>query len=108
MRTGIYGMSAALLVATFGINPPVTLNEEYDDYGRPIPKNPPYHPPKANDAAHIAKAEAKRRRRAVKRMRQMLDQCEGSDDPEERCPRHPDDCVCWKIHAALKGGEGNG
>ncbi|MFC3724437.1 hypothetical protein [Neoaquamicrobium sediminum] len=22
--------------------------------------------------------------------------CEGQDDPEERCPRHPDDCVCWK------------
>ena len=23
--------------------------------------------------------------------------CEGADDPEERCPRHPRDCVCWKV-----------
>lgn len=23
--------------------------------------------------------------------------CPGFDDPEERCPRDPRDCVCWKI-----------
>lgn len=22
--------------------------------------------------------------------------CEGADDPEERCPRHPKDCTCWQ------------
>jgi hypothetical protein len=22
--------------------------------------------------------------------------CPGWDDPEDRCPRHPRDCVCWK------------
>ena len=27
-------------------------------------------------------------------------ECEGADDPEERCPRHPRDCVCWKIDPA--------
>ena len=26
--------------------------------------------------------------------------CEGYDDPEERCPRHPDDCICWKGRVA--------
>ena len=41
----------------------------------------------------------------VELLRRKLSECEGSDDPEERCPRHPDDCVCWKIHAALKGVE---
>lgn len=24
-------------------------------------------------------------------------ECPGADDPEERCPRHPDDCACWEI-----------
>jgi hypothetical protein len=28
--------------------------------------------------------------------------CEDVDDPDERCPRHPDDCVCWKL--AVPGG----
>ena len=23
--------------------------------------------------------------------------CEGADDPEERCPRHPRDCKCWQV-----------
>ena len=22
--------------------------------------------------------------------------CEGADDPDERCPRHPRDCICWR------------
>jgi len=25
------------------------------------------------------------------------DECEGADDPEERCPRHPKDCRCWQV-----------
>jgi hypothetical protein len=25
------------------------------------------------------------------------DECPGRDDPEERCPRHPDDCTCWQV-----------
>ncbi|AYC99983.1 hypothetical protein [Neorhizobium sp. NCHU2750] len=24
-----------------------------------------------------------------------VDDCEGFDDPDERCPRHPNDCLCW-------------
>jgi hypothetical protein len=24
-------------------------------------------------------------------------ECIGSDDPEERCPRHPDECTCWQV-----------
>lgn len=23
--------------------------------------------------------------------------CEGQDDPEERCPRHPSECACWAV-----------
>jgi len=23
--------------------------------------------------------------------------CNGADDPEERCPRHPSECTCWKV-----------
>jgi len=23
--------------------------------------------------------------------------CIGADDPEERCPRHPNDCTCWQV-----------
>ncbi|TDX72630.1 hypothetical protein EDE05_12851 [Neorhizobium sp. R1-B] len=28
-----------------------------------------------------------------------VDDCEGFDDPEERCPRHPNDCLCWDVRA---------
>lgn len=24
-------------------------------------------------------------------------ECEGVEDPDDRCPRNPRDCVCWKI-----------
>lgn len=27
---------------------------------------------------------------------EKADTCSGRDDPDERCPRHPNDCVCWK------------
>lgn len=37
--------------------------------------------------------------------------CEGYADPEERCPRHPNDCICWQgrnpshvINRATKAG----
>lgn len=30
------------------------------------------------------------------------DDCEGFDDPEERCPRHPRDCTCWKTRERRK------
>ncbi len=31
--------------------------------------------------------------------------CEGADDPEERCPKHPSECTCWQVdndHPARK------
>ena len=30
--------------------------------------------------------------------------CSGFDDPEDRCPRHPSKCVCWKpeVRAAIR------
>jgi hypothetical protein len=24
-------------------------------------------------------------------------ECPGADDPEERCPREPKDCICWEV-----------
>lgn len=31
--------------------------------------------------------------------------CHGFEDPEEMCPRHPDDCRCCEAHAILRGWE---
>lgn len=28
---------------------------------------------------------------------QRRERCPGKDDPEERCPRHPKDCICWTV-----------
>lgn len=39
-------------------------------------------------------------------VRAQAEECEGADDPEERCPRHPKDCTCWQVdndHPSRKG-----
>lgn len=33
--------------------------------------------------------------RAAAKLRET---CEGFDEPDERCPRHPSECVCWEVH----------
>lgn len=32
----------------------------------------------------------------------LKEQCEGFDDPDERCPRRLKDCVCWKARRAVE------
>lgn len=31
--------------------------------------------------------------------------CEGADCPDDRCPRKPEDCVCWKVDTGVPGPE---
>jgi hypothetical protein len=28
--------------------------------------------------------------------------CEGRDDPEDRCPMNPRQCVCWYVHSSKR------
>lgn len=37
--------------------------------------------------------------------RRLRDNCEGFDDPEERCPRSPDDCRCFESRTLIEGGQ---
>lgn len=34
--------------------------------------------------------------------RHLAQACEGFDDPDERCPRRPEDCVCWKVRQSAE------
>ena len=35
--------------------------------------------------------------RLLARVKKAQQQCDGADDPEERCPRRPQDCTCWQV-----------
>lgn len=41
--------------------------------------------------------------RIVARIKAIPDYCSGADDPEDRCPRHPKDCVCWRFSPEARG-----
>lgn len=30
--------------------------------------------------------------------------CDGADDPEDRCPRHPSECICWQFPWRVRQG----
>ena len=41
----------------------------------------------------------------INRWYDLRQKCEGFDDPEERCPRNPDFCVCWRIRVRVESTE---
>ncbi len=42
--------------------------------------------------------------RPMRQYKKLADECEGFDDPEERCPRRPEDCQCWKVRQLVEAG----